>query len=87
MSESKFEDTSFGEDDFDLGGEETFMETSGTAEEIRFDEAVGALEDILVCDDEFRSIQDMSINGKVKNSRLFTAFYILGTRLIDNLKA
>lgn len=58
MSESKFEDTSFGEDDFDLGGEETFMETSGTAEEIRFDEAVGALEDILVCDDEFRSIQE-----------------------------
>tara|TARA_B100001093_G_scaffold518003_1_gene601323 strand:- start:490 stop:1326 length:837 start_codon:yes stop_codon:yes gene_type:complete len=36
---------------------------------------------------EFRSIQDMSINDKVKNSRLFTAFYILGTRLIDNLKA
>ena len=36
---------------------------------------------------EFRSIQDMSMNGKVKNSRLFTAFYILGTRLIDNLKA
>ena len=36
---------------------------------------------------EFRSVEDMSMNGKVKNSRLFIAFYILSTRLIDNLKA
>lgn len=36
---------------------------------------------------EFRSVEDMSMNGKVKNSRLFIAFYILNTRLIDNLKA
>jgi pantoate--beta-alanine ligase len=36
---------------------------------------------------EFRSVEDMSMNGKVKNSRLFMAFYILNTRLIDNLKA
>ena len=36
---------------------------------------------------EFRSVEDMSTNGKVKNSRLFIAFYILNTRLIDNLKA
>ena len=58
--ESKFEDTSFGEEDFDLGGEgdDCIMESSGTADEIRFDEAVGALEDILVCDDEFREIQE-----------------------------
>ena len=36
---------------------------------------------------EFRSTEDMSLNGKIKNSRLFLAFYILSTRLIDNLKA
>ena len=58
--ESKFEGNLIGEDDFDLGGDgdDCIMESSGTADEIRFDEAVGALEDILVCDDEFRSIQE-----------------------------
>jgi len=56
--ESKFEETSFGEDDFDLDNNETYIESSGTLEEIKFDEAVGALEDILVCDDEFTSIQN-----------------------------
>ena len=35
---------------------------------------------------EFRSIEDMSLNGKIKNSRLFLAFYILNTRIIDNLR-
>jgi ADP-ribosylation factor 2-binding protein len=56
--ESKFEETSFGEDDFDLDNNETYIESSGTAEEIKFDTTIGALEDILVCDDEFTSIQN-----------------------------
>jgi ADP-ribosylation factor 2-binding protein len=56
--ESKFEETSFGEDDFELRGEETYLESSGTAEEIKFDETVGALEDILIGDEEFSSVQN-----------------------------
>ena len=53
MSESKMMDESF-----DMENEETYLEASGSAEEILFDETVGALEDILMCDDEFNAIQN-----------------------------
>ncbi len=35
---------------------------------------------------EFRSIQDLSLEGQIKKSRLFLAFYIHATRVIDNIK-
>ena len=36
---------------------ETYCEESGSPEEIAFDMAIGALENILMCDDEFTEIQ------------------------------
>ena len=35
---------------------------------------------------EFRSVKDLSLNGKIMNARLFFAFYLLKTRVIDNIK-
>ena len=35
---------------------------------------------------EFRSLEALSLEGQIKNSRLFLAFYIHATRLIDNIK-
>ncbi len=67
--ESKFEDTSFGEEEFQFDNDECIIESSGTLEEIKFDETVGALEDIVVCSDEFGSIQESFFD---KHSAKFT---------------
>ena len=55
--DSKQSDDLLGLDDADDDYCETYCEESGSPEEIAFDEAVGALEEILMMDDEFTDIQ------------------------------
>ena len=57
MGESKTSDL-MGLDDSMDDFCETYCEESGSPEEIAFDEAIGALEDILMSDDEFTDIQN-----------------------------
>lgn len=57
MAEAKHDDL-LGLDEDDLvDGEETYLETSGSAEEVEFDGVCGALEEILLTDEEFLGTQ------------------------------
>ena len=81
-------DLSLGEEDF---CEETFAEESGSPEDQLFDEAVGALEDILLCDEEFTNAQyDFferhcdSFEDKEENRVEYTAIFEDYTTLMEH---
>ena len=94
--DSKADDDLLGGDEFDAGDEteELYLEASGSAEEVEFDGVCGAIEEILLTDEEFLSTQkrfcdehcrifeDVDEN-KVEYTGLFTEYTTLMERTLE----
>lgn len=98
MAESKTgELDGVGSDEFEFAGEgteETYLETSGSAEEQEFDMVCGAIEEILIMDEEFLSVQrgfcdahysifEDKDENKVEYTALFSEYTALMERTLE----